>query len=303
MIRSLPAVAIGWSAIASGLIAWTRRPINRLGPLLIAYGLAVLVRPWQYSDDALMFTLGYALSQLNVALFGHVTLAYPTGRVTDRLERAFVAAAYAFAAVLPLATLLVYDGSGLRYIPPGPESLMLVHAEPGIAHQLDRAFVLGGYGVLAAIFIALVIRKFVRASVRMRRILAPLLLAAVVAGLRALTETALTFTSLPQFFASRLYWWQVAGQILLPITMLVGLLRARLARSHVGELVLELDHTPPEGIRDALARHLGDPSLELFFWLPERDGYVDAQARRSSSPSLVRRGRSPRSRTAASGSR
>ena len=90
VIRSLPAVAIGWSAIASGLIAWTRRPINRLGPLLIAYGLAVLVRPWQYSDDALMFTLGYALSQLNVALFGHVTLAYPTGRVTDRLERAFV---------------------------------------------------------------------------------------------------------------------------------------------------------------------------------------------------------------------
>ena len=124
---------------------------------------------------------------------------------------------------------------------------MLLHAEPGIAHQLDRAFVLGGYGVLAAIFIALVIRKFVRASVRMRRILAPLLLAAVVAGLRALTETALTFTSLPQFFASRLYWWQVAGQILLPIAMLVGLLRARLARSHVGELVLELDHTPPEG--------------------------------------------------------
>jgi signal transduction histidine kinase len=276
VIRSLPAVAIGWSAIASGLIAWSRRPINRLGPLLIAYGLAVLIRPWQYSDDALMFTLGYALSQLNVALFGHVALAYPSGRVTDRLERAFVAAAYAFAAVMPLATLHVYDGSGLRYNPPGPESLLLVHAHPGIAHQLDRTFVLGGYGVLAALFIMLVVRKLVRASARMRRILAPLLLAAVLAALRALTETALMFTSLPQFFVSRLYWWQVAGQILLPITFLIGLLRARLARSHVGELVLELDRTPPEGIRDVLARHLGDPSLELFFWLPERDGYVDA---------------------------
>ena len=64
--------------------------------------------------------------------------------------------------------------------------------------------------------------------------------------------------------------------------MLIGLLRARLARSHVGELVLELDHTPPEGIRDALARHLGDPSLELLFWLPERGGYVDAAGPRSS---------------------
>jgi signal transduction histidine kinase len=284
VIRSLPVVAIGWSAIASGLIAWTRRPINRLGPLMIAYGLAVLIRPWQYSGDALMFTLGYALSQLNVALFGHTALAYPSGRVTDRLERAFVAVAYAFAAVMPLATLLVYDGSGLRYIPPGPESLLLVHAHVGIAHQLDRTFVLGGYGVLAAVFIALVARKLVRASVRMRRILAPLLLAALVAALRALTETALMFTSLPQFFASRLYWWQVAGQILLPITMLVGLLRARLARSHVGELVLELDHTPPEGVRDALAHHLGDPSLELFFWLPERGGYVDSAGAEAELP-------------------
>jgi signal transduction histidine kinase len=275
-LRALPAVAIGWSAIASGLIAWTRRPINRLGPLMIAYGLAVLIRPWQYSDDALMFTLGYALSQLNVALFVHTALAYPTGRVTDRLERGFVAVAYAFAAVMPLATLLVYDGSGLRYIPPGPESLLLLHADLGIAHDLDRVFVLGGYGVLSAVFIALAIRKLARASVRMRRILAPLLLAAVIAALRALTEAALMFTSLPQFFASRLYWWQVAGQILLPIALLVGLLRARLARSHVGELVLELDRTPPEEIRDVLARHLGDPSLELYFWLPERDGYVDA---------------------------
>ena len=88
---------------------------------------------------------------------------------------------------------------------------------------------LGGYGVLAAIFIVLVIREVTRRSRRLNLILAPLLLAGVVAGLRALTETALTFTSLPQFLASGLFWWQVVGQILLPIMLLVGLLRARRA--------------------------------------------------------------------------
>ena len=276
VIRSLPAVAIGWSAIASGLIAWRQRPANHLGPLMAAYGLAVLVRPWQYSSDALVFTIGYALGQLNVALFGHTTLAYPTGRITDRLELWLVRAGYTFAVLLPLATLLVYDGSGLHYVPSGPESLLLVRADPELAHHLEQAFVVIVYGILAACFVALIVRKLVRATPRMRRILAPLLLAAVLAALRALTEFVFTFVSPTPAFLGDLYWWQVAGQILLPVALLAGLLRAKLARAHIGDLLLELDTTPPDGIRDALAHHLDDESLELVFWLPERRAYVDA---------------------------
>ena len=49
VVRSLPTVLIGWTAIASGLIAWWRRPANRMGLLMTAFGFAVLVRPWQYS--------------------------------------------------------------------------------------------------------------------------------------------------------------------------------------------------------------------------------------------------------------
>jgi signal transduction histidine kinase len=275
VIRSLPAVAIGWSAIASGLIAWRQRPANRLGPLMAAYGLAVLVRPWQYSSDALVFTIGYAFGQLNIALFGHTALAYPTGRVTGRMELWLVRAGYAFAVLIPLATLLVYDGSGLRYVPSGPESMLLVRADHALAHDLEQTFVIVVYGALAACFVALVVRKLVLATPRMRRILAPLLLAAVLAALRALTEFAFTFISPVPDFLDNLYWWQVVGQILLPIALLAGLLRARLARAHIGDLLLELDSTPPDGIRDSLARHLDDASLELVFWLPARDAYVD----------------------------
>ena len=275
--RSLPAVAIGWSAIASGLIAWRRRPANRLGPLMAAYGLAVLIRPWQYSGDALVFTIGYALGQLNVALFGHTALAYPTGRVTDRLELWLVRAGYAVAVLLPLATLLVYDGSGLRYVPiPGPESPLLVHANRELALDLEQTFVIVVYGALASCFVALIVRKLVRATPRMRRILAPLLLAAVLAALRALTECVFTFVKPTPAWVDKLYWWQVAGQILLPVALLAGLLRERLARARIGDLVVELDSRPPDGIQDALSRHLGDPSLELVFWLPEQGAYVDA---------------------------
>jgi signal transduction histidine kinase len=42
---------------------------------------------------------------------------------------------------------------------------------------------------------------------------------------------------------------------------------------------VELERTPPGSVRDALARTLGDPTLELALWLPDRDSYVDAEGR------------------------
>jgi signal transduction histidine kinase len=62
----------------------------------------------------------------------------------------------------------------------------------------------------------------------------------------------------------------------LPLLLLAGILRARLAQAGVGDLVLELEHARPQELRNALARSLGDPTLEVAFWLPERSVYVDA---------------------------
>jgi signal transduction histidine kinase len=47
---------------------------------------------------------------------------------------------------------------------------------------------------------------------------------------------------------------------------------------------VELERTPPGSVRDALARALGDPSLELALWLPERGTYVDGSGREVSLP-------------------
>ena len=55
-----------------------------------------------------------------------------------------------------------------------------------------------------------------------------------------------------------------------PIIFLVGILRARLARSSIGDLLVDLQEpSEPGALRDALARALRDPSLELAFWVPE----------------------------------
>ena len=61
----------------------------------------------------------------------------------------------------------------------------------------------------------------------------------------------------------------------IPVAFLVGLLRTRLHRSAVADLVVAL-HGPltPTQVRDAIAGTLRDESLELAFWLPDRECYV-----------------------------
>jgi signal transduction histidine kinase len=68
-----------------------------------------------------------------------------------------------------------------------------------------------------------------------------------------------------------------------PLAYLFGLFRARLARADISELVVELGRAPEPGrLRDALARALRDPTLELGYWLPDSDEYVDVEGKQVS---------------------
>jgi signal transduction histidine kinase len=68
------------------------------------------------------------------------------------------------------------------------------------------------------------------------------------------------------------------GLAVLPVGFLVGILRTRLSYAEVGVLLPELTAggVAPGRVRDVLARVLHDPSLELRYWSPSADGYVDA---------------------------
>jgi signal transduction histidine kinase len=276
--RAMASVAYGWAFLVAGLVAWSRRPGARLGPLMVVAGFFLLARQLRYSHDELAFTVFFLLGEVGFAMVVHVALAYPSGRVTDPLERALVRVAYTVAVAFPLAILLCYDGTRrLQYFDPSPrESLLLVAGNADVVDVLQKAFTITAYGVIGLLFIALIVRKLWLATPRARRILAPLLIVAVVAALRAVFDGALEFVSPPPSFVDELFWWQVAGLIAFPLALLAGLLRARLARVHVGDLVVQLEKTPSDGIRDALADALDDPTLEVGLWLPERSEYVYA---------------------------
>jgi signal transduction histidine kinase len=270
-------VAVGWAYLVAGLIAWDRRPANRMGRLMVLTGFALLARQLRYSDNAFLFTVCFILGDVGYALVGHSALAYPTGRVKDRAERTLVIAGYTTVLVFSLLAALFYGGTSplLYFGRLSRNSLINVTNDGHVVELLQKAEEVVFFGVLATLFIVLIVRRFWLATPRMRRILAPLALAAIAFGLRAITECVFTFVDRP-FAADYLFWWQFVAIFALPIALVAGLLRARLARAGVGDLVVQLEHARPQELRDALARTLGDPALEVAFWLPERKSYADA---------------------------
>jgi signal transduction histidine kinase len=275
--HAIAIVAVAWAFVAAGAIAWWCRSRNHLGLLLMAAGVFLLLRQFRYSHDALVFTTFFALGEVGFALVPHSALAYPFGEVRDRVGRVLVRAGYVVVLAFPLAILLFHGPESplIGFDTSHRESLLMITDNPDVVEILQKALVVVFYLVLGSCFIAVLAHRLATAPPRMRRILAPLLLAAVAIALLAVFQGVFTFADRP-FAADYLFWWQIAAFIALPLALLAGLLRARLARASVGDLVLELERTPAQGMRDALARALGDPTLELAFWLPEQRMYADA---------------------------
>jgi signal transduction histidine kinase len=270
-------VAVAWAFLVAGLVAWRRRPHNRLGPLMIAAGLALLARQLRYSHDELIFTIFFALGDLGYALVGHSILAYPSGRVTGRGERTLVRVAYATVLVFPLAELLFHAARGrLLFFDRLPRrSLLLVADHPHAVELLQKTQLIIFNGLLATLILLVIARRLAGATPRSRRMVAPVLVAAVLLALQAVFTCIFTFIHRP-FAYDYQFWWQILAGVAVPLALLAGMLWSRLARVSVGELALELERTQPMGLRDALAHALRDPSLEVVFWLSDRGEYVDA---------------------------
>jgi signal transduction histidine kinase len=281
--QAVPNVAIGWTFLGAGLIAWWRRPATLIGPLLLLVGLALLLRKLQYTDNSGLFTVGFALAGLYAAAFTHIVFAYPSGHVRDRVERWFVVGTYALALLLPVAVLLAFDSRRSclfdcsRANRARPESVIAATSDGTVYGVVHRAQQIGGYGVVGALFIALILRRLYLSSPRTRRRLGLLLVVGLLAGLRAVTDTVYSFVPRSDVEGLALFSIEEAVQFVLPVVLLVVLLRERLARASVADLVSDLAVTPPTEVAAPVARALGDPTLDVAFWMPARRGYVDAQ--------------------------
>jgi signal transduction histidine kinase len=273
--------AAAFVGITVGVIAWQLRPDSRSGVLLTAQQFAgLLAELWVvFSGSTIAVTIGYAANWLALPLSAHLALSYPTGRLRDRLDRALVIVAYGLAAAAGLATILLYDPrptweATITWFQPhaAPITHIAGSEAAGLPGAFDRSFF-----PLAVIFIALLVRKLVRLAPGGRAVVLPLGVAAGFAAIQYIAQFALGGGPVNSYLPRNTGWfWVVAAAgLAVPLALAAGLLWGRMARSAVADLVVELERTPPGAVRDALARTLGDPSLELALWLPERGSYAD----------------------------
>jgi signal transduction histidine kinase len=259
--------------VVAGLIAWWRRPESRFGVLMIAGGAAIFMSSLGSSNAGIPFTLGVAFDLLPAVVFLHVFLAFPTGHLQGRFQRPLVAVGYLAAFGLQIVGLVL---GGF-----GTDNVIGLVAEPDLAVSLLRVQLVALSASCLAGVVFLVVRR--RQSSRPLRRWPALLVDAFALGL---VSIAFLFMSAvlglnggqAAFETIRRVTFFVIG--LAPLAFLVGLLHARLARSAVGELLVELRPNPaPAELRDALARAVRDPSLSLVYWLPEFGGWADLEGR------------------------
>jgi len=220
--------------------------------------------------------------ELWAAVFIHLILAYPSGRLLHPFDRRLVAFVYAIAIGFKILALLV-----------GPEPCWPICDNPIRFLPSERLWDIirfTGLGLVVVVFGAALFeltRHWRAAGPGGRRALWPMVVAApffcvfAFAGYFAdalLDEAAQDATHSINVLG-------IVQGLLIPVAIVLGAIQARLARGNVAELAMELGRgVPVGGLQPVLARALRDPSLQIAFPAPSGEGFVDPEGRPAPAP-------------------
>lgn len=257
--RGLDFAVSGSAFVIAGVIAWSLRPANRVGLLMTAVGIALLVPAVVDEHTRASYPLSILLpwlSNLWEVLLIHLLLAFPEGKLVSPASRWLVVSAY------------IFFGVGLFVVP-----VLL----PAVVFPLVLLLV-----------VALILRRWWLGGRARRRSLTPVLGSLVPIALAFLPTTILTFLAAvgvrgvdaTNGLSGELYSASPLLLITMPAGFLIGLLRSGLDMTTVGSLVVKLSSgLQAERLQSALADALHDPSLEVVYWVPSLDSFADIQGR------------------------
>jgi len=241
---------VGLVLLASGVAAWERGRKSWIGPLLGLAGFTWFLGTFAASGDSGYATFGALFVTLHRGPLVHALLSYPTGQVRRMSERAAIAVVYVLSAVAD------------------------------VGETAAAAL------VVAALVTAVAARRYLEAAGPDRRARLPAALAAVAFAL-VLLVSALTDLLGAGLSADHVVLWAyqvvVAG---IAIVLAADLVLGRWVLATVTGLVVDLGKAAEAGtLRERLAHALGDGSLVLGYWLPERGVYVDERGSQVELPS------------------
>jgi signal transduction histidine kinase len=273
-------LVVAGAMVVAGHIGWDRRPASRIGPLLVIAGLLRFAMTLGATQLAPLFTISILVGENYSNVLGHALITFPSGRAQNRVERALIVGVYTLGVLGYTAVALFHRFTDCRC----PQNLALIVDSPATVDGLETVTTFVSV-LVAAGTIVYVVRKYRRSTPAGKRALAPVYAGAALAGLFAFLSEAgdLWFPSVVGSVGW--FWIDQAVTLLAILGFLVGLLRTRVARSAVGDLVVELGAAThePGALADALADRLRDPSLQIAYRV--EDGFVDEEGRPVELPS------------------
>jgi signal transduction histidine kinase len=236
----IPDLAVGWCLIGCGFVASVRRPESRSGVLMSATGFAWFLGNFAgVGVSVLAWAAAHALYLHRGPLF-QLLLTYPGSRRPSRVTRAAIAIFYAAAVITPV-------------------------------WQSEAATIL-----LAALLVGVCGYEYARMVGPARRMRLVALQAAAGLGFVLAASAVVDLVVAPGEASSiSLLAYEVAV-VVVAGALLAGLLLGPGEGAGIADLVLQLGQARSRTLRWELARVIGDPALELGYWLPEAGTFVDA---------------------------
>jgi len=273
-----------------GLYAWHRRPADPFGRLLVAVGCGWFLTTLAESSAELLYSIGRVAGWMVEVGLIWLVLAFPSGRLTARVDRVLLLMAVGLLAVLYLPTALIADSFPVpspftSCVAGCPGNAFLLGSEPGF---LSAVVVPLREVLTILVFLAVttrLARRATSATPLMRRTLGPIL---AVAGARLfLVALALAVRRVsPGSPVLEALAWVIALAVpALAAAFLLGLFRRRLyAADTLERLGANARGELSRGeIRAVVSDALGDPTLQILYrdrtspgrWIDGEGGAVE----------------------------
>ena len=267
-----------WLAVL--LIVMVRQPEGRLWKLIFVWSLASRIYAFSYVPDSLVWSVARPLEILSIAAYVHLAIAYPTGYLRNRFDRGVVLYVYVLLVGQALIAHPFWEVT-VACVPNCVRNVFAVVPNADVYGLITNGGQIVGVVTVVPLILVALWQHWRDASPAGRRALLPVVVAfpieAVLAAADALVRAVSFQPGIAFFDGSSGQALRLVVPMILPLGLLITFLRPRLNRGRMASLVVELGRgVPLGGLRDVLARALGDPSLQLAFAAPSGSGYVDA---------------------------
>ena len=271
----LARIALPGLAFAGAAAAVSVSGRGTLAPMTLACASICSAAPWlgigleQWSPDwVAVLAAGAGLAPCVMV----TALAYPDGRLVDRLSRGAAWTMVTLGAVGVAARALTYDPgawSWCRCV----SSPLAVDVEPATYMTVGDALV-----ALEACVLAVGLAAFIVAAPRPQRgngLVWQVVVTALVASW--LTANAwLLFADAPTTVPGVVSAVRAVALVALPVAYVAGHVAQRPSRAHVADLLLAAREEPqPSRLRDLVARAIGDPRTTVAWWDRATDRFLD----------------------------